>query len=123
MLARLIIKFCAEKNPNNRQLLFVHLSQGFFTKQYIVFFINSYEDVIQKTSISLEARKYIRDSSAFHFGLGLARSNSRFSKTQQGFADEITRPSDLPSYLTVPTGMNSFPIEFMRTFLVFNPKW
>nr|XP_034326091.1 aplysianin-A-like [Crassostrea gigas] len=81
-----------------------------------------YENVIQKTCISLEARKYIRDSSAFHTGLGPTQSNSRFLKTRQGFEEENTRPSDLPSYVTVPTGMNSFPVEFMRRFLVSNPK-
>uniref|UniRef100_A0A8W8I6M4 Amine oxidase domain-containing protein n=1 Tax=Magallana gigas TaxID=29159 RepID=A0A8W8I6M4_MAGGI len=85
-------------------------------------YLQSYENVIQKTCISLEARKYIRDSSAFHTGLGPTQSNSRFLKTRQGFEEENTRPSDLPSYVTVPTGMNSFPVEFMRRFLVSNPK-
>ncbi|XP_065945175.1 achacin-like [Magallana gigas] len=85
-------------------------------------YLQSYENVIQKTGISWEARTYIRDSSAFHTGLGNVQSNSRFLKTRQEFEEENTRPTDLPSYVTVPTGMNSFPVEFMRKFLVSNPK-
>lgn len=127
MLARLTIQLYAKK-PARVTFLSIYHKVFCFTKHYIVSFFNSYEDVIQKTGISTEAREYIRDSSAFHYGLGPAQSNARFLRTRQGFT-ENTRltdlPSfvtDLPSYVTVQTGMNSFPVEFMRKFLEFNPK-
>lgn len=86
-------------------------------------FFDSYEDVIQKTGISSEAQKYIRDSCAYHYGLGPTQSIERFLKTRQGFAKNTsTTPTDLPPHVTVPTGMNSFPVEFMKQFLAFNTK-
>lgn len=103
--------------------MYIH-DRAFLPNIILYPYFNSYDDVIQKTGISAEAQQYIRDSSAFHFGFGLAQSNARFLKFRHGFAKN-TRPTDLPLYVTVPTGLNSFPVEFMREILihVFNPKW
>ena len=80
----------------------------------------SYQEVIQKTGISNEAQEYIKDNSLFHYGFGPVQSLENFPKTRRGF-DRPKMPTDLPEIITVPTGMNSYPSEFMRQFLSSNP--
>ena len=80
----------------------------------------SYQEVIQKTKISNEAREYIKDSSLFQSGFGEEQCLENFPKTRRGF-DRPKMPTDLPEIITVPTGMNSYPLEFMRQFLSSNP--
>ena len=70
--------------------------------------------------ISHEAREYIKDSSLFQFGFGQSQSLKNFPKTRRGF-DRPKMTPDLPEIITVPTGMNSYPSEFMRQFLSSNP--
>lgn len=85
----------------------------------LVLFI-SYTDVIQKTGISLEARRYIKDNNLFHTGFGPAQCLENFPKTRRG----IEKPpiqNRFPPVVTVTTGMNSFPAEFLRQFLLSNP--
>ncbi|XP_078341071.1 aplysianin-A-like isoform X1 [Crassostrea virginica] len=86
----------------------------------IPLYLQSYQEVIQKTGISNEAQEYIKDSSLFHYGFGPVQSLENFPKTRRGF-DRPKMPTDLPEIITVPTGMNSYPSEFMRQFLSSNP--
>lgn len=80
----------------------------------------SYTDVIQKTGISLEARRYIKDNNLFQSGFGPEQCLENFPNARRGF-ENIPIQTGLPPFVTVPTGMNSFPAEFMRQFLLSNP--
>ncbi|XP_034325256.2 achacin [Magallana gigas] len=83
-------------------------------------YLQSYTDVIQKTGISLEARRYIKDNNLFQSGFGPEQCLENFPKARRGF-ENIPIQTGLPPFVTVPTGMNSFPAEFMRQFLLSNP--
>uniref|UniRef100_K1PX82 Aplysianin-A n=1 Tax=Magallana gigas TaxID=29159 RepID=K1PX82_MAGGI len=83
-------------------------------------YLQSYTDVIQKTGISLEARRYIKDNNLFQSGFGPEQCLENFPNARRGF-ENIPIQTGLPPFVTVPTGMNSFPAEFMRQFLLSNP--
>lgn len=114
-LSRILSETYSNYNGTNPSVEYFTAS----TYDGVPLYLQSYTDVIQKTGISLEARRYIKDSSLFHSGFGPAQCLDNFPKTRRGIRNTPIQTGQ-PSYVTVPTGMNSFPAEFMRNFLLSN---
>ncbi|XP_062574446.1 achacin-like [Saccostrea cucullata] len=117
-LKRLLSEWFTNYNgsdPNTELFTAVTLRDG------VPLYLQSYEEVLRKTGISNEAYKYIRDNSIFKYGLGDDQSIERFPQARRGF-EKNTTPNGLPRMVTIPTGLGSYPMGFMRRFLSRNPR-
>ncbi|XP_062574454.1 aplysianin-A-like [Saccostrea cucullata] len=117
-LERLLSEWFTNYNgsdPNREQFIAVTLRDG------VPLYLQSYKEVLRKTGISNEGYNYLFDNNLFKFGFGDDQSIVRFPRTRRGF-EENTTPNGLPRVVTIPTGLGSYPMGFMRRFLSRNPR-
>ncbi|XP_062576934.1 aplysianin-A-like [Saccostrea cucullata] len=97
------------------------LFTAFTLSDWMPIYVQSYNEVIRKTGISNEAYNYIFDNELLHSGLRNGQCLEYFPKTRKGY-EQNTNSTGLPSVVTIPTGMASYPKEFMSRFLAQNPR-